>query len=50
MQFSKKMMAFFSTAMLTKIRNGSSTLFWQDRWIHGKKIEDLAPRLMAVVP
>jgi hypothetical protein len=50
MQFSKKMKAFFSTAMLTEIRNGSSTLFWQDRWIHGKKIEDLAPRLIAAVP
>jgi hypothetical protein len=50
MQFSKKMKAFVYTAMLTKIGNGSSTLFWQDRWIHGKKIEDLAPRQLAAVP
>jgi hypothetical protein len=28
----------------------SSTLFWQDCWVHGKNIEDLAPRLLAVVP
>jgi hypothetical protein len=44
------MKAFFYTAMLTEIGNGSSTLFWQDRWVHGKNIEDLAPRLLAVVP
>lgn len=50
MQFSKKMKAFFSTAMLTEIGNGSSNSFWQDRWVHGKKIEDLAPRLLAAVP
>jgi hypothetical protein len=50
MQFSKKMKAFFSTAMLIEIGNGSLTLFWQDRWVHGKKTEDLAPRLIAVVP
>jgi hypothetical protein len=50
MQFSKKMKAFFCIAMLTEIGNGSSTLFWQDRWVHGKKIDDLAPRLVAVVP
>jgi hypothetical protein len=50
MRFSKKMKAFFSTAMLTEIGNGSSNSFWQDRWVHGKKIEDLAPRLLAAVP
>lgn len=42
--------AFFYTAMLTEIGNGSSTLFWQDHWVHGKNIEDLAPPLLAVVP
>jgi hypothetical protein len=50
MQFSKKLKAFFYTAMLTEIGNGSSTLFWQDHWVHGKKIEDLAPQLFAAVP
>lgn len=36
--------------MYTEIGNGSSTLFWHDRWSHGRKIEDFAPRLIAVVP
>ena len=26
------------------------TLFWMDIWIHGHKIETLAPRLFALVP
>jgi hypothetical protein len=50
MQISNKMKAFFYTALFTEIGNGSSTLFWQYRWVHGKNIEDLAPRLFAVVP
>jgi hypothetical protein len=36
--------------MYTEIGNGSSTLFWHDRWSHGRKIEDFAPRLIAAVP
>jgi hypothetical protein len=35
---------------LKKVADGSSTLFWQDRWLRGKKIEDIVPRLFAVVP
>jgi len=41
---------FFSTAVCTVVGNGSRTLFWTDRWIHGQKIEDLAPWLFALVP
>ena len=37
-------------AVGTVVGNGSRTLFWTDRWIHGQKIEDLAPRLFALVP
>jgi hypothetical protein len=50
MQISNKIKTFFYTALLTDIGNGSSTLFWQDRWVHGKNIEDIAPRLLAAVP
>jgi len=41
---------FFSMAVCTVVGNGSRTLFWMDRWIHGQKIEDLAPQLFALVP
>jgi hypothetical protein len=37
-------------AVCTEIGNGARTLFWTDRWIHGQKIEDLAPLLFALVP
>jgi hypothetical protein len=36
--------------MVTKIGNVASTLFWKDRWMHGKCIKNLAPRLVEVVP
>jgi hypothetical protein len=34
----------------TTLGDGSDTLFWQDRWLHGQRIADLAPRLLAAVP
>jgi hypothetical protein len=50
MQLPETVKAFFSIAVITEIGNGSSTLFWTDRWLQRKRIEDLAPRLFAVVP
>ncbi|GJN35088.1 hypothetical protein PR202_gb23821 [Eleusine coracana subsp. coracana] len=35
--------------MASEVGNGSSTLFWTDRWLHGKSINKLAPRLFAAV-
>jgi hypothetical protein len=37
-------------AAFSDIGNGSSTLFWQDQWIHGKRISDFAPRLLVAIP
>jgi hypothetical protein len=34
----------------TTLGDGSDTLFWQDRWLHGQRIADLTPRLLAAVP
>jgi hypothetical protein len=50
MQVPEKVKSFFSCVVQTEIRNGSSTLFWQDRWLQGKRIQDLGPNLLAVVP
>jgi hypothetical protein len=32
------------------VGNGTATLFWTDRWIHGQSIADLAPHVLALVP
>jgi hypothetical protein len=42
--------SFFLVAIISEVGNGSHTLFWTDRWLHGQCIADLAPRLYATVP
>jgi hypothetical protein len=37
-------------AVATEVGDGATTLFWLDRWVHGKRIEDLAPRLFRLIP
>jgi hypothetical protein len=45
-----KAKALFSVAMQTEVGDGKNTLFWTDRWLHGQRIEDIAPRLFAIIP
>jgi hypothetical protein len=45
-----KAQAFFLVAMQTEVGNGANTLFWQDRWINGQRVADIAPRLLAAIP
>jgi len=42
--------AMFAISMVTSIGNGKNTLFWSDRWIHGCRLEDLAPNVFKSVP
>jgi hypothetical protein len=49
-QVPDKCQAFFSIAMETEIGDGTITLFWRDRWLHGHQVEDLALRLIAAIP
>jgi hypothetical protein len=37
-------------ALVMEIGDGSNTLFWKDRWLHGKKVKDIAPNICAMVP
>jgi hypothetical protein len=37
-------------AIISEIGDGTNTLFWKDKWLAGKSIQDLAPNLYALVP
>jgi hypothetical protein len=49
-QVPEQVRAFFAVAVYSEVRDGTKTLFWTDRWLHGQCIADLAPRLFAVIP
>jgi hypothetical protein len=34
----------------TKVGDGTNTKFWKDKWLHGKRIADLFPRLFSAIP
>ncbi|GJM95312.1 hypothetical protein PR202_ga12029 [Eleusine coracana subsp. coracana] len=36
--------------MQIEIGDGANALFWENRWLHGQKIADVAPRLYATIP
>jgi hypothetical protein len=50
LQFSneEKSLFFASTTML--LGNGMTALFWEDRWIEGKAIKEIAPLLYDCIP
>jgi hypothetical protein len=37
-------------AVVTEIGDGTNTLFWEDRWIAGQRIRDIAPAMVNMVP
>lgn len=41
--------AFFRASTYTILGNGSKALFWTDRWVQGKAIQDMAPTLISLV-
>jgi hypothetical protein len=42
--------AFFRASATDTVRNDASTLFWEERWLDGQGLQELAPDLLAVVP
>lgn len=50
LQSCKVVRGIVNMAMLTEIGDGSSTLFWKDRWLLGQRIEELAPVIFSFVP
>jgi hypothetical protein len=47
--FKPQHLALFQAAVTTNIGNGATTLFWEDRWIHGSSIAENAPLIAAGV-
>ena len=48
-QVPEQVRAFFAMAIITEVGDGTRTLFWEDRWLHGQRIIDVAPRLHSLV-
>jgi len=50
-QVPEQVRAFFAMAVITKVGNDTCTrtLVWEDRWLHGQRIIDVAPRLHSLV-
>jgi hypothetical protein len=44
-----KVLAFFKASTYTVIGDKRNTLFWEDKWIHGEAISDIAPCLCQFV-
>ena len=41
--------AMFVVATKSLVGNGRTTCFWTDRWLHGSRLEDLAPNVVKCV-
>jgi len=48
-QVPEQVRAFFAMAIVTEVGDGTHTLFWEDRWLHGQRIIDVAPHLHSLV-
>jgi hypothetical protein len=49
LQISKEMKCLLSMAVTTEVGDGANTLFWEDRWLASKNIQDIAPLVYALV-
>lgn len=50
LQFSPEERAFFFGSTTTTIGNVHRALFWEDRWINGRAVSEIAPLLYACIP
>ncbi|KAK1643266.1 hypothetical protein QYE76_061071 [Lolium multiflorum] len=50
MHFSKTELDIFAASTFSVVGNGESTLIWEDRWMEGKAIREMAPKVYSLVP
>jgi hypothetical protein len=48
-QVPEQVRVFFAATIYSEVGDGATTLFWTDKWLHGRCIADGAPRLFAAV-
>jgi hypothetical protein len=49
MHFSKEERQIFDASSFMMLGDGSSALFWEDRWLDGQSIKNIAPDLFALI-
>ena len=50
MQFSRVERQIFDISSEMVLGDGASALFWKDKWMEGRSMEEVAPNLFAVIP
>ncbi|XP_051219522.1 uncharacterized protein [Lolium perenne] len=50
MQFSKAELDIFAASTSMVVGNGESALFWEDLWMDGRSIKEMAPEVYELVP
>jgi hypothetical protein len=50
MQFSKMELDVFTASTMMEVGDGESALFWEDEWLDGRSIKEMAPEVYALVP
>jgi hypothetical protein len=50
MHFSRSEHDIFFASTVMMVGDGSSALFWEDRWLDGKSVGEVAPDLLALIP
>lgn len=49
LQTSRDVECLLSLAVSTEVGDGANTLFWKDKWLAGKSVQDLAPNIYILV-
>jgi hypothetical protein len=49
-QSPKEVQSLIDMAVVTTVGDGSNTYFWEDRWLNGKAVREIAPAVAAMVP
>ena len=50
LQFSKEERALFFASTTMMLGDGRTALFWDDRWINGQSVREIAPMLYQCIP